>query len=1100
VPRVVQSGSGREQGGDATRTAESGSTDAPIEAVPRAVGPDDPTRTSTRNPSDASPAPIAGHPPMERLPAPLQYRDPDRYQIVAEHGRGGLGRVYRARDKELGRDVALKELLHRGSTGELRFFREALITARLEHPGIVPVHEAGRWPDGTPFYAMKLVAGRPLKELIEECKTLEDRLALLPNIIAVADAIAYAHDRKIIHRDLKPSNVIVGEFGETVVIDWGLAKDIQAGPDDPAGDDGPYRAPADDGVTVAGTVVGTPAYMSPEQARGEPVDERTDVYAIGAMLYQLATAERHWDLTQREQLLRLKRVGIDSDLVNIITKTLCPERGRRYKSARDLAQDLRAFVSGLRLSSRSYSLIEVVAHWIRRNKKRAASGVLLVSIAAAFAMWSIRSVIRQRDRAEAASIREARAHGLAVEQRNRSFLAQAQVTLASDPTAAFELLKGNAKSLDTAYIVARAVGAGVAASSFTSDSPLQSIRAQAGLAAIFFTTLDRKLWRFEPQSGANSLLATNLPEPSPIGANGRQWLFVEKVQGKHVLRSFDASIGVTLPTPARVIVANELVVMALLLDDTLVRLDPGRGVSEVVANVSAAIALETGEVVACTRDGVLFAGSALETPSASGSCEPRLSVGSLVGKGSNSIVPRTSSRFEVTRDGVSKEYSLPSGRALHYAAISTTGVVGLIDANGIGYYMIAGSDDVYWAFPGDSRALVVTAEEGWIAWGYRDGRVMILDTSTGRTWAYQAHKGSVWHVFLDPQSLRMITADEHSIRLWNLTTTSPMPVATSACVAFNIATSPTDPTQVATDCSSGHMQLVDVAAHTTTLPHRHRRVAFGVAWLRDAACTASWDGAVLCTDRRSQQTRTLTQKNTPIRWIVGDGRRLAYVTEDGGVWTYDDAAGELLITTLDDEPYRVSFHPGNQLVITTQSGKTLFVDVNNGTLGATSRASELASGIALSEDGGVFVASLDGTVNHWKNGVQTRTFSARGPVRQVRAIDKGFVASVSYRRLWVECSVMSLEFDLHAKIEALAASAGSVAVGLDTGEVVVLRPGTSELAVLPLFDGSVTAISPLVDRSFVVATSTGSIYVVDASILEYVPFMQESELKENEED
>ena len=116
-----------------------------------------------------------------------------------------------------------------------------MITARLEHPGIVPVHEAGRWPDGTPFYAMKLVQGRPLRELIAACKTLGDRLALIPHVIAIADAIAYAHDRKIIHRDLKPSNVIVGAFGETVVIDWGLAKDLTDEIADVV-EDGPYRS------------------------------------------------------------------------------------------------------------------------------------------------------------------------------------------------------------------------------------------------------------------------------------------------------------------------------------------------------------------------------------------------------------------------------------------------------------------------------------------------------------------------------------------------------------------------------------------------------------------------------------------------------------------------------------------------------------------------------------------------------------------------------------------------------------------------------------------------------------------------------------------
>src|SRR3954466_6828416 len=123
-----------------------------------------------------------------------QFRNPDRYHIMGEHGRGGLGRVSRAHDRELGRDVAVKELISRNPVDEIRFLREALITARLEHPGIVPVHEAGRWPDGTPFYAMKLVSGRSLRDLIAE-RPVEARIGLLHHVIAVADAIAYAHGR-----------------------------------------------------------------------------------------------------------------------------------------------------------------------------------------------------------------------------------------------------------------------------------------------------------------------------------------------------------------------------------------------------------------------------------------------------------------------------------------------------------------------------------------------------------------------------------------------------------------------------------------------------------------------------------------------------------------------------------------------------------------------------------------------------------------------------------------------------------------------------------------------------------------------------------------
>ena len=148
------------------------------------------------------------------------------FRAERELARGGMGKIVAADDIRLGRPVALKVLLEPTGDAIGRFEREALITARLQHPGIVPVYEAGRWPGGEPFFAMKLVQGRPLDKVIAEATTLEARLALLPRVAAATDAIAYAHSQRIIHRDLKPANVLIGDFGETVVIDWGLAKSL----------------------------------------------------------------------------------------------------------------------------------------------------------------------------------------------------------------------------------------------------------------------------------------------------------------------------------------------------------------------------------------------------------------------------------------------------------------------------------------------------------------------------------------------------------------------------------------------------------------------------------------------------------------------------------------------------------------------------------------------------------------------------------------------------------------------------------------------------------------------------------------------------------
>ena len=412
------------------------------------------TSESTRSPREAAARDPAG---ASRL------RDPGRYRIVGEHGRGGLGKVSRAHDIDLGRDVAIKELISRGNISELRFLREALITARLEHPGIVPVHEAGRWPDGTPFYAMKLVAGRSLRDLIAERATVDGRVSLLHHVIAVADAIAYAHGRNIIHRDLKPSNVIVGDFGETVVIDWGLAKDLSATQESTL-DGGPFCEVRDDGLTSAGTILGTPAYMAPEQARGESVDQRADVFAIGAMLWELCTLERlPPGYTGRRRRI-LRRSGLDQDLTTIVEKCLEPDPGRRYRDAGALAADLKAFKAGARIAARTYSLWALLSHWTRRHRALALSTAAILVLGTTGILLYIADVTTQRNRADLSEQKANRAGAAAEASLNELTLRHAQLLLTTDPSAVIDVVTSykGANRARADQIVAEAQGRGAA--------------------------------------------------------------------------------------------------------------------------------------------------------------------------------------------------------------------------------------------------------------------------------------------------------------------------------------------------------------------------------------------------------------------------------------------------------------------------------------------------------------------------------------------------------------------------------------------------------------------------------------------------------------
>ncbi|MFT3696716.1 MAG: protein kinase [Kofleriaceae bacterium] len=335
--------------------------------------------------------------------------DSQHYSIEKELARGGMGRIFQARDRRLGRTVAIKELLVQDAGLAVRFEREARITARLQHPAIVNVHEAGRWANGAPFYAMQLVSGKPLDRVIDAATSLRQRLAMLPNVIAAADALAYAHAQRVIHRDLKPSNVLVGDYGETVVIDWGLAKDLSSGEQvEPAG---PYRGtPADSAGTVAGSVLGTPAYMPPEQAYGDNVDERADVYSLGALLYHVLAGEPPYRGESSRDLLEkvaaappvplVKKVpDLPPDLAAIVTKAMAREPGDRFANANELAQELKKFSTGQLVSVHRYSLRELLGRWIKRHKAAIATALVLIAVLMIVGISGVLTIARARDEA-----------------------------------------------------------------------------------------------------------------------------------------------------------------------------------------------------------------------------------------------------------------------------------------------------------------------------------------------------------------------------------------------------------------------------------------------------------------------------------------------------------------------------------------------------------------------------------------------------------------------------------------------------------------------------------------------------------------------------
>ena len=346
-----------------------------------------------------------------------------RFRILRPHAKGGLGEVFVARDTELHREVALKEIQDRYADDPLyraRFKFEAEITGGLEHPGIVPVYGLGHDPSGRPFYAMRFIRGESLKEAIHGFHQREkltgrhpgqmalELRELLGRFIDVCDAVAYAHSRGVLHRDLKPGNIMLGRYGETLVVDWGLARELQ-GPDaghSAGGVEHPLRPPSGSQLdsTQAGATVGTPAYMSPEQAAGrlDALGARSDVYCLGATMYHLLTGRAPCEAEQIGEVYQKVMTGniprprslnhrIAPALESICLKALALRPDDRYESAEDLKSDVERWLADEPVTAKQEPIHERLARWGRHHKPFVAGLMvfLLIVPTALAAIWVI---------------------------------------------------------------------------------------------------------------------------------------------------------------------------------------------------------------------------------------------------------------------------------------------------------------------------------------------------------------------------------------------------------------------------------------------------------------------------------------------------------------------------------------------------------------------------------------------------------------------------------------------------------------------------------------------------------------------------------------
>jgi serine/threonine-protein kinase len=383
--------------------------------------------------------------------------DGQRFQILRPHARGGLGAVFVARDTELRREVAVKQILdqHADDQGSrARFVLEAEITGGLEHPGIVPVYGLGTYRDGRPYYAMRFIRGESFKEAIaafhadDAVKQDSGRRSLalrklLRRFLDLCNAIDYAHSRGVLHRDIKPANVILGRYGETLVVDWGLAKAVGRIDAATTSDERTLVPSLTSGSseTLPGSALGTPAYMSPEQAEGdlEHLSPRSDVYSLGATLYCLLTGKPPVENDDVGTALQAVRKGdfpaprqrdpaIDPAFEAICRRAMALKPEDRYHTARALAEDLDRWMADEPVTAWQEPLARRARRWARRNR----TAVTAAAVAVLVALGGMATVLAVQSRANSelklsngaladanAKVRQANADLVAANERER---------------------------------------------------------------------------------------------------------------------------------------------------------------------------------------------------------------------------------------------------------------------------------------------------------------------------------------------------------------------------------------------------------------------------------------------------------------------------------------------------------------------------------------------------------------------------------------------------------------------------------------------------------------------------------------------------------